>query len=317
MSWIKSLLGTDSKALALKCSNLIESDLIPEPTRSLLFLTDEDPSKASSPMTIKINIVLSADGINLETGTEHNFFGEPSLIWKRLPVQKNESLEEQPLYYPAYTSLSSEQRYQYISWLRDITKPTNLSYVFLYYYGLERHLLIGDFENAFKEIIRLLKYHDKGSFRAYAQGALIATVLHRKRLDLFHEYPFLFEGVSNEILIVRRNLGANITPKEIVSISRSVGFKNQNYIRKYPDEFLQELERLVVAYEHENASLLDAIPLEELEIAETSFFANISIPDHIRIIKTPQLLTNEKFKVLLCSMLEKAHDSVKQKHANK
>jgi hypothetical protein len=313
MNWIKKIFNTHSNTLTVK-SNIIESELVPEPTRSLLFLTDEDPSKASSPMSIKINIVLSSNGVNMETDTGHNFFGEPSLIWKRLTVQKNTSLEEQPLYYPSYILLSPEQRYQYLSWLRDITKPTNLSYVFLYYYGLERHLLIGDFENAFKEIIRLLENHDKGSFRSYAQRALIASVLHRKRLDLFNEYQFLFEGVSNEIFILRRNLGANITPKEIMGISRMVGFTNQNYIRKYPGEFLQELERLVVAYEHENGSLLAVIPQEELEVTETSFFANVSIPDNIRMIKTPQLLTNEKFKTLLCSFLEKTHDSVKQKY---
>ena len=177
--------------------------------------------------------------------------------------------------------------------------------------------MIGDFENAVKEIIRLLQHHDKGSFRSYAQGALIATILHRGRWELFKEYPFLFHGLSNEILLTRRELGAKITSQEIMDSSRLVGFKNRNYITKYPDQFLHELEQLVVAYEYENGSLLDMVSREELEVAETSLFANVSIPDHIRIIKTPQLLKNEKFKAILYSLLEKAHDSVKQKHSKK
>lgn len=317
MNWLDRFINAKSQILAIRKGGVFESTLVPEPTRSLLFLTDEDPAKASSPTSIKINIVLTQDGVDVKTGAEHNFFGEPSLIWKKLRVQKNTLLEQQPLYFPSYITLSPEQRYQYLSWLKDITKPTNLSYVFLYYYGLERHLLIGDFDNAFGEIVRLLQHHDKGSFRSYAQSALTATVLHRQRWELFRQYSFLFEGLSNEILFVRRKLGEKITPKEIMDNSRAVGFKNRNYITKYPDEFLQELKQLVGAYEYENGSLLEVIPKEELEMSETSLFANVSIPDHIRVIKTPQLLTNKKFKTILYSLLEKAHTNVKEKHSKK
>ena len=53
---------------------------VPEPTKSLLWVTNEDTSKISSPMSIKITISLQSDGAKMETDDGHNFYGEPSLI---------------------------------------------------------------------------------------------------------------------------------------------------------------------------------------------------------------------------------------------
>ena len=50
-----------------------------------------------------------------------------------------------PDYYPSYAGLSPEQRWVYLNWLTDVSQPVYIGYVFLYYYGLERQLLSGDF----------------------------------------------------------------------------------------------------------------------------------------------------------------------------
>ena len=65
---------------------------------------------------------------------ENGFYAEPSLIWSKLAVTPNTDLETEPMYYPSYTAFTPKIRYQYLNWLRDITQPTNLSFVFLYFY---------------------------------------------------------------------------------------------------------------------------------------------------------------------------------------
>ena len=83
-------------------------------------------------------------------------------------------------YWPSYSGLTSRSRSAYLEWLasnRD-NPTTYIGYVFLYFYGLERRLLV-DRENGlvrnkeifllFQEIKRLLKiYGSNGSFRSYA-----------------------------------------------------------------------------------------------------------------------------------------------------
>lgn len=296
-----------------KSSSLMTGIFIPEPTKSLLWVTNEDVSKISSPMSIKITVSLQPDGVKTETDDGRNFYGEPSLIWTKLPVQKNTDLEEKPMYYPSYSHLYPKNRFQYLSWLQDVTKQTNLSYVFLYYYGLERHLLVGNFDLASQEIFRLLKHHGEGSFRAYAQNALIVSALHKNRADIFDKDSFLFESVSNESLIVRKMLSHRITAAEIVKLSYPLGFKNKRYIKLYSEDFERELDRLLISYETEKGSLLDIVAMDELEWKESVVFANISLPEKIRTIAVPQLISNQKFKDICISLLQQAHDDLKIK----
>lgn len=253
----------------------------------------------------------------METDDGHNFYGEPSLIWTKLPVQKNTDLEEKPMYYPSYSHLYPKNRFQYLSWLQDVTKPTNLSYVFLYYYGLERHLLVGNFDLASQEIFRLLKHHDKGSFRAYAQNALIVSALHKNRADIFDKNSFLFESVSNESLIVRKMLGYKITAAEIMKLSYPIGFKNKRYIKMYPEDFERELDKLLISFEIENGPLLDIVEMENLERKESIVFANISLPEKIRTIAVPQIISDQKFKDACIGLLQKAHNSLKLKRGSR
>ena len=317
MAWLKKLFNQNMNLPALLSGGIKETEYIPEPTRSLLFITDESPSKAASPMTITVVVNIPETGVSIGEEDHHNFYGEPSLIWKQLPLRRNQELARDPIYYPKYTSLTPDQRFQYLSWLKDISQPTNLSYVFLYYYGLERHLLVGDYDKAVKEIFRLLQHHDKGSFRAYAQDALIATALFHKRLDIFDQYPFLFQGISNDIFLMRRHLRARITAKEITELVSNVGFTNKRYLKLYPSEFETEINQLLAVFEKEHGSILETVPWEDLVSEKTSTFANFSLSENIRTIRTPQLLYNDTFQSLLREMLQTAHNNLKERLKNK
>ncbi|MDD2245429.1 MAG: TerB N-terminal domain-containing protein [Dysgonamonadaceae bacterium] len=99
----------------------------------------------------RIGIRLSFDEFGqIKVETVKNEKPDPSTIWVHLPIQKGEA--EKLSYWPHYIDLSPQQRYAYLSWLRNVDVPTDMGYVFLYYYGLEKHLILGDIEKAVNQI---------------------------------------------------------------------------------------------------------------------------------------------------------------------
>lgn len=120
--------------------------------------------------------------------------GEPSAIITNLSVGRAAA---NPLsdfgYYPSYDRLSSEQRRGYLEWLaagRKDTDPTqrSLGYIFIFFYGLERRILLeGDRHPALlEEILRLLQHygsaHKSRSLRTY-----LLQLLHFAGWQLGHE----------------------------------------------------------------------------------------------------------------------------------
>lgn len=296
-------------------SSIVESLLIPEPTKSLLWITDEDTSKIEHAGSISLSISITDQGVQVDE-KENGFYAEPSLIWTKLPIKPNSELIQEAMYWPSYTAFSPEARYQYLRWLGDITQPTNLSYVFLYFYGLERHLLVGEYDAAVDEIARLLKAHPKKSFINYASQSLIIASLGRERLDIIDRIPSLLEEEIDEALALRVIKGTSMTPDDVISIANKVGFNNKRYIKLYPDEFKQELQRNIDAFEKQFGNLLSTFKLEDFRREETTVFANLSIPEHVRHIKVPIILEDKKFSQGMNNLLQAAHEGVKSRIAN-
>jgi hypothetical protein len=71
--------------------------------------------------------------------------GEPSLIDLRLPVSRTSPSTSPPLgYWPSYARLTPEARRCYLEWLAmGRRNPSiDIGYVFIFFYGLERRLLV-------------------------------------------------------------------------------------------------------------------------------------------------------------------------------
>lgn len=295
----------------ITASSIRESLRIPEPTLSLLWITDEDPSKIEVAGSINISITLTKDGPQLKE-SENGFYAEPSLIWTKLPIKLNSDLYKDPMYYPAYSKFYPETRYQYLNWLRDITQETNLSYVFLYFYGLERHLLVGDYDKAVDEIIRLLKYHSKASFRSYAIRSLIIASIARKRVDIIKRAPFILEEEIDEALALRILEGTTLSAEDMINIASAVGFKNKRYIKLHPDLFKSKLQELIDDFEAKYGKIMTVFNLKDFKYRPISVFANLSLPDTIRNVKVPLILENTEFKNGIREMLTTAHQRVKE-----
>ncbi|WP_024698754.1 TerB N-terminal domain-containing protein [Pseudomonas avellanae] len=111
---------------------------------------------------------------------------EPSLINPKLRIAKTYvDIEEQLMsYWPSFHSIKPEARRGYLQWLAgERNDPlADTSYVFLFFYGLERRVLVDSVENPkviaeipliVEEVQRLLSiYGENRSFRGYAGGLL-------------------------------------------------------------------------------------------------------------------------------------------------
>jgi uncharacterized tellurite resistance protein B-like protein len=107
---------------------------------------------------------------------------DPSFIVPNLKVSASVVDVSLPLtdYWPNYSSISPDARKGYLSWLSGGRKAplANIGYVFLFFYGLERRVLLdapteqaahAELPAICAEIQRLLKlYGENGSFRRYA-----------------------------------------------------------------------------------------------------------------------------------------------------
>jgi len=312
----KNRVQKDKKELVLahgkEKASLIDSLIIPEPTKSLLWITDEDPSFVESPMTINITVSLTEDGEVESEIKENGFYSEPSLIWTKLSIKKNSELETKAMYYPRYAAFDPEHRYQYLNWLRDITQPTNLSYVFLYFYGLERHLLIGNYDGAVEEIIRLMNNHNKGSFINYATTSLIVASIARNRMDIIERAPFILEEEVDEALALRIMLGTPLTGEDVMQMASRVGFTNRRYIKLYPEQFEKILNEKIREFEEEYGPILKVFDINSFKRGPRNVFANVSIPDEYRVVKVPQIVRNQKFKLAMCNLLQITHDTIKE-----
>ncbi len=301
----------DLRVAPLAQKSVIPSLHIPEPTRSLLWVTDEDTSKIEQAGSINVVVSITDYGVDVNQ-KENGYFAEPSLIWTKLPVSPNDELAQEAMYWPSYSRFYPKIRYQYLNWLRDITQPTNLSYVFLYFYGLERHLLIGDYDAAVNEILRLVKHHDKKSFQRYAASSLTVASIARNRLDIIDRAPFLLDEEIDETLALRIYKGTTMSTDDIIDIASKVGFTNKRYVKLHPEIFKSELQKLINEFEVNHGKLLSVFKLDDFRQEKTNVFANLSIPERIRLVKVPVILDNPRFKSGIRTLLQTAHENVKR-----
>lgn len=112
------------------------------------------------------------------TGASAHGKFDASLIDTTLPVLVDSSTKGDRLpYWPSYYDCSPSQRYQYLRWLASGRKDPNveLGFVFIYFYGLERRVLVdrADLLPIADELMRLLTlYGHSNSFRRYGSTLL-------------------------------------------------------------------------------------------------------------------------------------------------
>lgn len=295
------------------CKDIVpsfEMPRIPEVIRNLLWIA-EGKYKNYTPDITK-NILFKNELFTIESSI---FTAEPSAIFTKLPVNpKSECNPEDSIgYFPTYGGLSPDQRWVYLQWLCDIRKPVDIGYVFIFYYGLERHLVYGRFQEAVNTILLLKQYHKNNSFQSYSSNALIMSAIIHKDKDLLIKILDNIEDKSyhgNSLLIAKYLMKLDLTAKEIISLSSRAGFKNNRYIKNYPDLFEKKISYLLSSVFEKNA--LPFINLETtFDLKEEIVFANISFPHEIRSPALPSITDNEVFKKSIYDIVSSAHELLK------
>lgn len=261
------------------------------------------------------------DGIKINVSVSYTS-EEPSLIYTKLKLINPKNIVERPSYYPSYDGLSPEQRWVYLQLLRNpYDTNIDIGYVFILYYGLERHLLLGDFDRAFDLILKLRDVHKNPSFQHYSANALILTAMFHKRGEkisdfinsLDKEYECNFS--DNLFLICYYSLNIPLQAKDIMRMAQTFEFMNNHYIRKYPDIFCEILSNILLEkYGNTSVALnkfVSQSELREIKYEEIGMFANMSIID--KKIKIPILYDVPKLKKEMNILLEETHNRTKIK----
>lgn len=243
---------------------------------------------------------------------------EPSLINVKDIIIKPQSEVTSPSYYPFYSELSPEQRYEYWSFLANpYSGNHDIGYVFIFYYGLERHLFEGKFEKAFDMILRLRDIYDNSSFQHYsADACVLACILHQnancamnfmRSIDKEFEYKFN----PHVYFFCKDAFGLPVTPEDIFRYYRAFSFDNNRYIKNNPELFLNILKSNFQSQFNSDKVLISSLILHRNEVSTISLpiFANVSIRDNY--VEIPNLI-NTYFGGKMLLLLQKTHEDVKK-----
>jgi len=317
---VRKLVGQGAKAAALpdastlsspdSMGNLAGVSPLPQDVLRLLWFLDGS----------HCNYVPSEDTTSFEAGpvTVHIGFGvgEPSAISVALPIAPNPvdwSSVPDPPYYPAYASLSPRQRRKYLAWLIDVRQEIQIGYVFVFYYGLERHLFFGRADEAFDMVLRLRQTHRHSSFLFYSEAALIASATYHKRPDLLGRYVESTSGatvpeMSNLYLLAKAALDIPLTPEEIVAVGEKLLSPKRWHLPGEPEIVNGLIEESLLRRYGQPALPLSVFPIADWPRGPQVLVANISFAQEQRSAPVPQLLRSTRFREEISSMLTMARD---------
>lgn len=213
--------------------------------------------------------------------------------------------------------MTPEQRWNFLTWLKNIDSDIDIGYVFVFYYGLERHLFFCKYEEAFKTVLRLRKHHRNNSFLNYSTDALIATCLINNRPDLFNNYietekEYEKNRLSDIYLIVKYGIGLNLSANELIVLSKDIGVFNQRYIKTERELFENELKKILIQKYTKDEFPLIQYPIKNWPLKPETLMANYSIDSNKRFLKLPCLKEYKPFKEEVYKLLEETHENVKQ-----
>lgn len=234
-------------------------------------------------------------------------------------MQKPQNLNSifSPPYWPSYRGLDENQRWIYLNWLTNIDKQVDIGYVFLFYYGLERHLFNGDFDSAYDTIIKLRKHHDNNSFSHYSNLALMLSAIIKKRPDKLALFlkNIDINKLSNEAsiyLLTKYIFKQSLTSEDLILISKSVGFTNHRYIKGEYNLYIKMLDAILIELYNEPYFNISKYNLSDCPVSSYPIAANLSIPRDQNTVTIPVLNENKNFIEEVYGLLNGAHEYTKK-----
>lgn len=238
---------------------------------------------------------------------------EPSLIDTSLPLDldicDNDFMTDIG-YYPSYERLTPKQRYIYISWLQDISKPVAMGYVFIFYYGLERHLLFGKYREAIKMIQYLQQFHKNKSFYGYSTDAMLIGILKHQDLELMKDVNW--DNANTRLYaLIKGALRNGYSTEDIIKLYKDFGFTNNRYIKNQYDDFYTAVMDVLVNKFGSDFYPLSPDTLKNCTENQILIVANYSLMYENRLAIAPDITSNLKLRNDIYDILHKAHETVK------
>ncbi|MHB1462614.1 MAG: TerB N-terminal domain-containing protein [Armatimonadota bacterium] len=244
---------------------------------------------------------------------------EPSAIYMNLPVaayfDSNACMPDPP-YFPTYDQLSPVQRRFYLEWLSDINMVVDVGFVFLFFYGLERHLFWGRVDEAFNMVMRLRSHHKHPSFLRYSEASLVACSIYHKRPDFFLKLSSTMTNstqreISNLYLLAKAVLKIPLSPHDIMTMSSSIGFSNKRCIDGEHALFETILGDVLETKCGTRYFSISSYQLSDCPVDVYPVVSNISVSSKLSFPALPSLNQHEAFRDDLCVILKAAHEQVK------
>ena len=260
---------------------------------------------------ITVNVHPDLDGL---IWTNNN---DPSCVGASLAATfpKEDSFMEPLPYYPNYSEMNVLQRGKYLQFLKDPYQEIEIGYVFVLYYGLERHLISGKYERAFEVILKLRDVHTNKSFQSHSASALIYTALARKREDLLMHFieevdkPYEEEIPFNMFMVVCNSFHIDIAPSFLMRYASKFMFTNKRYIVGNYELFRKTLAEVLMELYNKEGLPTDKINIKALPSCGQAVFSNISL--NKQAMDFPDVSEAYEFIGMGNAALKVAHDRVK------
>lgn len=254
------------------------------PNKDLLYIS-YDKNIPSVNRGVHITISLDSNG-SIVVSDQSRQIPDPSTIYFHLPISEDYNVPALP-YWPHYIELTSGQRFKYLNWLKNVEQPIDMGYVFLYYYGLERQLLIGNFDKAFDEIIKLRNVHNNKSFLKYSENALVHSAVMCDRSDRLidlHEKTEI-SGYSNAMFLLAYNAGLTLGVEQLILIFHKAFTISRKAIKEDKQFFVECMTNtLIQRYETASFSIKKYDISKVKSIIETRF-ANYSFSKEVQQVE--------------------------------
>lgn len=248
---------------------------------------------------------------------------EPSAIFTDESILKRRDFKdfEAPDYFPTYLELTPIQRYAYLKYLENpFAADANMSYVYLFYYGLERNLFTDKYEKAIEIIQKLMIIFNSKGFLSHSITSLLYIALIRNDKQRIMEYlnSNYYEYIHPSLLYYCFfTYKIPIPIKYIIKKTSLYNFYNKLYIKKCPNYFTQTFSDLLYSkYGKKEVFINDFVSKKEFSkynCNENSFFANDYLPKFKD--KIPYNHEYKNFNSFIQSLLEKTHLEVKKNMA--
>lgn len=253
--------------------------------------------------------------------------GEPSAVSIKLPI--GQATNEPLGYWPSYTNMTPNQRYNYLHWLTNVDSKTDIGNVFTFFYGLERWIKSEKHEQAINMIIRLKKAHNyNDSFNYYSNISLIYAALVYKNPNYLAE--IIPEKNATLLLLARGSFSKKLSASDIMNTSKSFNWDNLRYIKNNSTLFKENLESLLIKnYSDKYYPIpndIGEVPMISLQLSNTSLSSqtssqviksnNIDVKITTQFngpltVSIPDFSQSKRIMVDIYSLLQTAHNMTK------